>query len=252
VGKEEAIGMLMAVEMWVRRDHDAEWKMWLSWLDNISKRVGSIAGVTAELRQPRGLSNRSPGLTIRWDPVKLGITGEEVSEHLYTTEPRIALGGGRAGSGTNGQTGISISASMMQPGNDKVVADRIYEILSRPRPAKPPQTPKPPAADLSGVWDVQIDFIAGSAKHTLSIRQNGNLLAGVHQGDFVGRDLSGSIDGEAVRIYSNIPENATGDHLEFTFSGAVSGDTMSGQLDTAEYFKAKWVAKRHAPRSGLA
>ena len=28
VGKEDAIGMLMAVEMWVKRDHDAEWKRW--------------------------------------------------------------------------------------------------------------------------------------------------------------------------------------------------------------------------------
>ena len=26
VGKEEAMGMLMAVEMWAKRDHDAEWK----------------------------------------------------------------------------------------------------------------------------------------------------------------------------------------------------------------------------------
>jgi len=251
VGKEEAIGMLMAVEMWVRRDHDAEWKMWLSWLDNISKRVTSITGVTADIRQPRGLSNHSPGLTIRWDPVKFGVTGEEVSDHLYTTEPRIALGGGRVGGGADGQTSISISASMMQPGNDKVVADRIHEILSTPRPPKPPYTSRPPVVDLSGVWDVHIDFIAGSTQHTLSIKQNGNRLAGVHQGDFVGRDLSGSIDGDAVRMYSNIPENATGDHLEFTFSGAISGDTMSGQLDTAEYFKAKWVAKRHTPRSGL-
>ena len=28
VGKEEAIGMLAAVEQWVRRDHDAEWRQW--------------------------------------------------------------------------------------------------------------------------------------------------------------------------------------------------------------------------------
>ena len=28
VGKEDAIGMLMAVEMWVKRDHEAEWKRW--------------------------------------------------------------------------------------------------------------------------------------------------------------------------------------------------------------------------------
>ena len=36
VGKEEAIGMLAAVEMWVKRDHDAEWKQWTGWLDHIA------------------------------------------------------------------------------------------------------------------------------------------------------------------------------------------------------------------------
>ena len=254
VGKEEAIGMLMAVEMWARRDHDSEWKTWVSWLDNISKRLTAIPGVTADVRQPRGLSNHSPGLTIRWDPVKFGISGEEVAEYLYTTEPRIALGGGGGAAGRgaqNGLTSISISASMMGPGNDKVVADRIYEVLSKPRPPKHPQELKPPAIDLNGIWDVHIDFIAGSTQHTLSIKHDGNRLAGIHQGDFVGRDLSGTIDGEAVRIYSNIPDNSSGDHLEFTFTGKVNGDAMSGDLDAAEYFKARWTAQRHTPRPGL-
>jgi uncharacterized pyridoxal phosphate-dependent enzyme len=254
VGKEEAIGMLMAVESWARRDHDAEWKTWLSWLDNISKRVTAIPGVTADIRQPRGLSNHSPGLTIRWDPVQFGISGEEVAEYLYTTEPRIALGGGggaAARSPQNGLTSISISASMMGSGNDKVVADRVYEVLSKPRPPKRPLELKPPATDLSGTWDVRIDFIAGSTEHTLSIKQEGNRLAGIHQGDFMGRDLSGTIDGDAVRIYSNIPENSSGDHLEFTFTGKVRGNSISGDLDTAEYFKARWTAQRHTPRPGL-
>ena len=39
VGKEDAIGMLMAVEMWVTRDHDAEWKRWSGWLDHIAQRA---------------------------------------------------------------------------------------------------------------------------------------------------------------------------------------------------------------------
>jgi L-seryl-tRNA(Ser) seleniumtransferase len=254
VGKEEAIGMLMAVEMWTRRDHDAEWKMWVSWMDNISRRVTVIPGVTADIRQPRGLSNHSPGLTIRWDPVKFGISGEEVAEHLFTTEPRITLGGGGGAAGRGGQSGltsVSISASMMGAGNDKIVGDRIYEVLSKPRPPKSAPQLQAPATDLSGIWDVHIDFIAGSATHTLSIRQEQNRLAGVHQGDFVGRDLSGTIDGDRVRIFSTIPENATGDHLEFTFTGKVNGNAMSGDLDTAEYFKAKWTAQRHTARAGL-
>src|SRR5213076_518020 len=49
VGKEEAIGMLMAVEMWTRRDHKAEWSRWLSWLDDIAKQVTKIDGVTTSV-----------------------------------------------------------------------------------------------------------------------------------------------------------------------------------------------------------
>ena len=26
----------MAVEMWVKRDHEAEWKRWTGWLDHIA------------------------------------------------------------------------------------------------------------------------------------------------------------------------------------------------------------------------
>jgi hypothetical protein len=54
-----------------------------------------------------------------------------------------------------------------------------------------------------------------------------------------------------VRLYSNILENSSGDHLEFTFTGKVSGNAMSGDLDTAEYFKARWTAQKHTPRPGL-
>src|ERR1700689_4444067 len=37
VGREETLGMLAAVEAWVKRDHAGEWRTWLSWLDNIAK-----------------------------------------------------------------------------------------------------------------------------------------------------------------------------------------------------------------------
>src|SRR5438876_11153510 len=117
VGKEEAMGMLAAVEMWVKRDHKAEDQMWTSWMNNIATRVSKIDGVKAAVREPRGLSNHSPGLTITWDPATLGITGEEVSNILYTTEPRIALGGGGGGGGrAASETSICITAHMMSPG----------------------------------------------------------------------------------------------------------------------------------------
>jgi L-seryl-tRNA(Ser) seleniumtransferase len=102
VGKEEIVGMLAAVEMWARRDHKAEDEMWTSWMNNIAARVSKIDGVTTAVRQPRGLSNHSPGISINWDAAKLGITGQEVSRILDSTEPRILLGGGGGGCGGRG------------------------------------------------------------------------------------------------------------------------------------------------------
>src|SRR5437762_6683839 len=94
VGKEEIMGMLAAVEMWVKRDHKAEWRQWEGWLDAIATRVQKIDGVTSKVSQPNeGLSNRSPRLTIQWDGAKLGITGAEVAKLLLDSEPRVVLAG---------------------------------------------------------------------------------------------------------------------------------------------------------------
>jgi hypothetical protein len=252
VGKEEIVGMLMAVEMWVRRDHKAEWARWMGWLDHIAKRVSAVDGVTTAVRQPAELSNRTPGLTIRWDPAKLGITGAEVSRLLYTTEPRIALTGGgggrRQGGAAEPGTSVSIAAYMMSPGEEKIVADRLYAVLSEPRKAPAPQQPAPPASDLSGRWDVQIEYIGSTSEHSLHLRQENASIAGTHQGDYVSREISGALDGDNVRLMSAYTEQ-NGDSLSYTFSGKVAGDSMSGTLDLGEYLTAKWTAKKHAFRS---
>ena len=246
-GKEEAMGMLMAVEMWMKRDHKAEMAEWLGWLNNIAARVNKVEGVTTTVREARGLSNHSPGLAIRWDPAKLGITGEEVTKILYTTEPRIALagGGGPRSASDSKDTGISISAFMMSRGDDKIVGDRIYEVLSQKRSAWSTNKPKAPAENLTGRWDALIQFASSSTTHTLHLKQEGNRIVGTHQGNFQARDMSGSIDGGDVRLASLVTESH-GDALSFQFAGKVQGDSMSGTLDMGEYLSAKWTAKRHA------
>ena len=76
IGKEEAMGMLAAVEMWIKRDHNAEWKQWMGWLAHIEKRVSGIAGVTTTVTQPGGLSNSTPSLRLWWDAQRFGFSGE--------------------------------------------------------------------------------------------------------------------------------------------------------------------------------
>ena len=137
----------------------------------------------------------------------------------------------------------------MASGEEKIVAQKIYAALSNaPRQTKPAQTP-PAALDVSGQWDVQIEYIASTSTHTLHLKQAGNRLEGSHQGDFVSRDLTGTIEGDAVQISSSYTERH-GDALAFRFTGTVAGDSMAGTLDMGEYLTAKWTARKHDYRRG--
>jgi len=243
VGKEEAIGMLTAVEMWTKRDHDAEWKRWTSWLDFIAHRVSAIDDVTTSVEQPTGLSNRTPSLQVLWPRERFGIDGGWVVRELFTTDPRVALFPAERGKDAS-RTGVSVTPYMLVPGEEKVIADRLYAILSKP-PRQEPAAVGPPAADLSGQWDVRIEYASNVSHHTLHLRQRGNVLDGAHQGDFVTRDLQGSIDRDVVVVRSNYNEEH-GDALGYTFSGKVAGDRMNGTLDMGEYLSARWSAERHA------
>ena len=247
VGREETLGMVAAVEAWVKRDHKAEWNQWLSYLDTISTRVSQIDGVSTAVREPTGLSNRSPALVISWDPAKLHITGEEVAEEVARNKPRIALGAGGTGRGRRGDasdaasTSIDITAWMMRPGDDKIVAARLFSVLSQKRSPKPAMSL--PAANLSGRWDVNMEFFSSKSQHTLMLEQDNNRLQGSHKGDFSVRDVFGTIEEDQVKLRS--AEHAPGDSITFIFAGLLSGDTIAGEVYMGEYLNAKFTAKRH-------
>ena len=76
------------------------------------------------------------------------------------------------------------------------------------------------------------------------MRQRGNDLEGSHQGDFLSRDLRGTIDGASLRISSAYDESH-GDAINYTFTGTVSGDEMAGDVEMGEYLAARFSARRH-------
>jgi len=254
VGKEEAIGMLMAVEMWMKRDHDAEWKTWTSWLEYVGKRVAALPTVTTNITQPKGLSNRMPSLHVLWDRGQMGLPGEAVVKTLYDGEPRVAVFAARGDDPA--QTGVTVNPYMMSPGEERIVADRLYAVLTAPRgndKTLAAALEKPglaaPAADLGGNWDVKVEYAASTSNHLLALRQKGNDVEGAHRGDFLTRDLVGTIDGDAVRLRSAIGEQS-GDSVNYTFTGKVTGDEMSGTVDLGEYLGGKWTARRRVVKRG--
>ena len=243
VGKEDAIGMLTAVEMWVKRDHDAEWKRWSGWLDHIAQRMSAIPGVTTAVVQPEGLSNRTPSLRILWDRQRLGRSGDAVVRALLEGEPRIALFAANGGAAQPGLTGVSVTPYMLAAGEERIIADRLHTLLTAPPERVETAAPAPAGADLSGQWTVSIQYAATASTHTLLLTQKGNELGGFHRGDFMTRPITGTIEGDSVRIRSAFGEQH-GDSIGLTFTGKLTGDRMAGGLDMGEYLGASWTATR--------
>lgn len=236
VGKEEMLGMLAAVEAWVTRDHEEEWETWLSWLGTIAQRVSAIDGITTTVNQPSGLNNRAPRLVISWNPERLHVTAEEIAEEVGRIKPRIAVGGRTS----EDVTSLSVTPSQMQPGQDKIVADRLFEVLSKQR--QPKSEMASASNEINGRWDVDIDFFTSKSKHVFNLEQDDNWLQGTHQSDFSVQDMMGTIERDQVKLYSR--NSMPGNHITYIFTGTISGDTMSGSIYLGEYLTAKFIAKR--------
>jgi D-glucosaminate-6-phosphate ammonia-lyase len=244
VGKEEIMGMLAAVEMWVKRDHDAEWKQWVAWCDQISASVKKVDGVTTRMGEPReGLSNRTPQLTIQWDGTKLGITGQEVVKLVNETEPRIILAGGNGSRPGNMASSVSVVPYMMMPNDIKIVADRLHQVLSKPPKFEDPPEPQAPSVTVAGQWTAKLEYGRGSATHSIMLEQNADKLSGTHIAEFDQGDLSGTVSGNIVKFQSRY--RIQGQGLSYAFTGTVEGDKIAGTVNMGEYGETTWTAERH-------
>lgn len=243
MGKEEIMGMLTAVEMWVKRDHEAEWKQWLAWLDTIGSRAKQVNGVTTEIIQPEDLSNHAPQLVLQWDGGKLGVTGQEVQDLLFHGTPRIVVGGSSGERRNDLASTLTIMPYMMMPGDDKTAAEAIYRILSNPPKMEAPPKAGGAPANVDGQWEAHLTYVRGASDHHLLFEQHGNNLVGTHRGDVLSGDLRGTVEGNRVMFHSGHHIEGTSVHYQFT--GVVDGDAMEGEVGLGEYGKAKWTARRH-------
>jgi seryl-tRNA(Sec) selenium transferase len=243
VGREEHIGMLAAVEAWVTMDHVKEMNTWVSWLETIGNKVSTINGVKTTITRPEPelIHHVTPYLYIRWNPDQLHVTGEEIAEELGTIAPRIAV---QVGKDEAGLTGITLVGYMMIPGNDKVAANRIHEVLSRKRQPKVIQEMKNPVMNMVGLWDMEVEYFSSKVTQHLFIdTQEGNWITGMFKTEFSSRPFTGSIDGNEVKILCNL--YWPGDRILTTMKGSISSGVLTGEMDFHEFNNAKFSAKKH-------
>jgi L-seryl-tRNA(Ser) seleniumtransferase len=123
VNKEEIFGMYVALEQYLKQDHDREWKDWEERTARIAKAAESVAGVTTRTYVPP-IADHTPTVNISWDTNKVKFSGDDLLAALRNGNPSIEAYGG-------GKNSITVSPWMMLPGQDKVVANRIKEELTK-------------------------------------------------------------------------------------------------------------------------
>jgi len=175
----------------------------------------------------------------------------QMAEELGKNKPRIAVasGGGR-GKDPN-VNGIAVTTIGMQPGEEKIAADRIFQELTEKR-SPISNSMKSPVLNMSGTWDVDVKFYSSQANHKLFIEQEGNWIKGTHQGGFAVNEMVGTIDGDQVTLRSSV--RLVADSITYTFTGTVSGDKLSGNIFMGEYRSAKFTAKKNnkpAPKDAI-
>jgi len=121
VNKEEILGLYVAIEKFIRTGED-EWNFWMKQIAHIENAVKNIKSVKTRVFVPE-LANATPNLEISWDPAVIPVTGQQIQERLSKGEPGIELNAGK--------NNISLVTFIMVPGEEKIVATRIKEELSK-------------------------------------------------------------------------------------------------------------------------
>src|SRR5437879_5202646 len=122
VGKEEIVGMVKALELYLNEDHDALAKQWQDQLEGISRQITHVTGVSTSFFVP-DIANHVPHMQITWDSSRISFTPQEASKLLRSSRPSIVIGTGED------RRGLVVNSFMLQPGEDKIVAQQLVKLF---------------------------------------------------------------------------------------------------------------------------
>lgn len=133
VAKEEIVGLVAAVDWFLKQDDAAMEAEYRRRADAIAKSLNSIPTLQTQVFVPE-VANHVPHLLITYDQNRVKITGAEVMQKMREGKPRIELnpstGGAPASAGLpGGPNTIVVGVWMLQAGEEKIVAARLQEVL---------------------------------------------------------------------------------------------------------------------------
>lgn len=117
--KEDIVGLLVALERYLERDHDADIRGWREQAEHVAGVLGGLPGVTTSVLHD-WREHPSPRVEVLFDP-STGIDAHSLVVDLETGDPRVYV---FEPDGPSARlNSIVVTCSTMQPGEETIVAE---------------------------------------------------------------------------------------------------------------------------------
>jgi uncharacterized pyridoxal phosphate-dependent enzyme len=121
-GKEEIVGLLTAVRWYLNLDHEELMRTYEAKVRYVIDAFSDLPLVSAARDFPSEAGQPMPRAKIIFDEQRLGLRRDEIQTHLRTGEPSIALA-------EAGKSGLYVNPQTLRPGEERIVVDRIKQIV---------------------------------------------------------------------------------------------------------------------------
>jgi len=128
VNKEEMLGMMVAIEVYLKRDADAEWKEWERRAKVITDSIAKVSAVKADVHVPP-IANHSPSIRITWQKAELKLTADDIRKQLRDGTPSIEIAPNSSPAKAEKQE-IGVTVWQMEPGETEIVAKRLRDAFN--------------------------------------------------------------------------------------------------------------------------
>jgi len=136
--KEDIVGLIVALENYMQRDHDADTALWRAQANWMLERLNDFPGVAASYVHD-GREHPVPRVELLFRP-ETGINSHELVVALEEHEPRVFLFEPTGPSSR--PNSIAINTQTMRPGEEQIVVEALREVIGE----RLPQRAEPVAA----------------------------------------------------------------------------------------------------------
>ncbi len=134
VCKEEIVGLVKAIELYMQQDHHAQSLAWDRRVARVLETLSDLPGVQVRRQLPYGIGQQIPHAALTLDREVVGMTCAKLAEALLEGQPRIAVQVITPTSEERGrarEAEIRIHPHTLREGEEVIVAERVRERLAR-------------------------------------------------------------------------------------------------------------------------